>query len=44
MTVTTIVDRCTKLHHAGILVSSPYSSEFATTTTKHHAAMMSQIG
>jgi hypothetical protein len=45
MTVTTIVDRCTKSHHVGNLVSWSYSSKFAaTTTTKHHAAMMSQIG
>jgi hypothetical protein len=42
--VTTIVDQCTKLHRVENLSSWPYSSEFATTTTKHHAAMMSRIG
>jgi hypothetical protein len=42
--VTNIIDRCTKSHRVGNLVSWPYSSEFFATTTKHHAAMMSRNG
>jgi hypothetical protein len=42
--VTTIVDRSTKSHRVENLVYWPYSSEFAVTTTTHHAAMMYQLG
>ncbi len=39
-----MIDQREKLHRAENLVSWPYSSEFAATTTTHHTAMMYQIG
>jgi len=38
------IDRREKSHRAENLVSWPYSSEFAATTTTHHTAMMYRIG
>jgi hypothetical protein len=35
-----MIDRRKKSHRAENLVSWPYSSKFAATTTTHHTAMM----
>jgi len=40
MTVTTIVDRSTKLHRVENLIYSPYYIDFAVTTAMHHATMI----
>jgi hypothetical protein len=43
-TSTAMIDRRKQLHRAENLVSWPYSSEFAATTTTHHTAVTYQMG
>jgi hypothetical protein len=39
-----MIDRREKSHRSENLVSWPYSSDFAATTTAHHTTMMYRIG
>ena len=41
---TAMIDRREKSHRSENLVSWPYSSDFAATTTAHHTTMMYRIG